>query len=87
MVCQIETHATPLTLSVDQVRELNTKLSQMRHEVNNKLSLLVAATEMLNYKPEISERMIEAVNAQPEKIKLVVQEFAREFDRAFSLTH
>ena len=36
----------PVTLTVEQVSELNRKLSAMRHDINNNLSLVMAAMSM-----------------------------------------
>ena len=37
----------PVTLSVEQLKQLERKLSAMRHDVNGSLSLVVAAVEMM----------------------------------------
>ena len=47
----------PVTLTVAQIDELNRKLSTMRHDVNNNLSLIMAALELMRYKPETAPRM------------------------------
>ncbi|MEI9865891.1 MAG: hypothetical protein WDN00_15345 [Limisphaerales bacterium] len=36
----------PVTLSVAQISELNQKLSSLRHDVNNKLSIIAASLEI-----------------------------------------
>jgi len=35
----------PVTLTVEQLGELNRQLGNMRHDINNNLSLIVAAAE------------------------------------------
>jgi hypothetical protein len=40
----------PVTLTVGELEELNRKLSDMRHDINNHLSLMVAALELIRYK-------------------------------------
>jgi len=40
----------PVTLSVAELQELNRKLSDMRHDINNHLSLMVAALELVRYR-------------------------------------
>ena len=40
----------PVTLTVGELLELNRKLSDMRHDINNHLSLMVAALELIRYK-------------------------------------
>ena len=37
----------PVTLTVEQIRELNQKLSTLRHDVNNNLALVIAAAEII----------------------------------------
>ena len=48
----------PVTLTPEQIEELNRKLATMRHDINNQLSLIMAALELIHYKPETGERMI-----------------------------
>src|SRR5437773_220483 len=48
----------PVTLSIEQLDELNKKLSIMRHDINNHLSLIMAAVELLRHKPQLAERMM-----------------------------
>ena len=45
----------PVTLSIEQLDELNRKLSNLRHDINNHLSLIVAATELIRHKPQIAD--------------------------------
>jgi len=40
----------PVTLTVGELQELNRKLSDMRHDINNHLSLMVAALELIRYR-------------------------------------
>jgi membrane-bound ClpP family serine protease len=75
-----------VTLNAEQIDELNQKLSQMRHEINNQLSLVVAAMELIRLKPELRERMIETVTQQPPKITAEVAKFSSEFERALGIT-
>ena len=42
----------PVTLSVEQIRELNSKLADLRHNLNNSLSLMTAAAELIKRHPE-----------------------------------
>ena len=47
----------PVTLTVQQLEELHKKLSALRHDVNNHLSLIVAAAELIKLNPEMAARM------------------------------
>jgi hypothetical protein len=40
----------PVTLTIGELEDLNRKLSDMRHDINNHLSLMVAALELIRYK-------------------------------------
>lgn len=75
----------PVTLSPDEIRELNKKLSTMRHDINNHLSLVVAAVELIRYKPEMRDRMTATLAEQPAKIIAEVAKFSSEFERAFGI--
>ncbi|HUD45682.1 MAG TPA: hypothetical protein VMR33_02575 [Candidatus Baltobacteraceae bacterium] len=76
----------PITLTPDQLTELNEKLGHMRHEINNQLSLIVAALELLRLKPEIRDRMLETLGQQPPKITAEVAKFSVEFERVCGIT-
>jgi hypothetical protein len=76
----------PITLTVAQVAELNTKLSAMRHDINNQLALIVAAVELIRLKPETTERMMEALVGQPSRISASLIKFSAEFEQALGIT-
>jgi chaperonin cofactor prefoldin len=75
----------PVTFTAQEVEALNQKLSDLRHNVNNHLSLIVAALELLRRKPETAPRVLNTLNDQPEKIVEELQQFSREFERAFGI--
>ncbi len=77
---------TPVTLTPEQVAALNEKLSVMRHDINNNLSLIVAAVELLRRKPELAPRMIESISQQPDKIIAQVRTFSGEFEQTLGIT-
>jgi hypothetical protein len=76
----------PVTLTVAQLDELNRKLANMRHDINNNLSLIVAAMELMKHKPQMAERMMATLGEQPAKIGDAVGRFSSEFERAFGIT-
>ena len=76
----------PGTLTVEQIAELNRKLSTMRHDINNQLSLIMAAVELIRYKPKMSDRMLVTLGEQPPKIAMVLANFTDEFEHAFGIT-
>jgi len=76
----------PVTFSVQQIEELNQKLSTMRHDINNHLSLIMAATELIRHKPHLAERMMVTLVEQPPKISAAIAKFSAEFEQAFGIT-
>jgi hypothetical protein len=77
----------PPKLSQDQLEQLNQQLSNMRHEVNNQLSLMLAAIELIRFRPEMRERMFTTLAEQPGKITAQIAKFSAEFEQALGITH
>ncbi len=75
----------PVTLSPEQIRELNHKLSEMRHDINNQLSLVMAAVELIRHKPESAPRMIGTLGDQPARITQNLSKFSLEFEKALKI--
>ncbi len=75
-----------ITLSPEQVEELNRKLSNMRHDINNQLSLIMAAVELIHHKPQTAERMMATLSEQPPKIAAALVKFTAEFEQSLSIT-
>ena len=75
----------PVTLSVEQVRELNKKLSVLRHEVNSNLSLIIAAAEILRRQPERGESFWDGLIEKPQRIAESVSVFSRDMERMLCL--
>jgi hypothetical protein len=76
----------PVTLTVAQLDELNRKLANMRHDINNNLSLIVAAMELIKHKPQMTERMMATLGEQPAKIGDAVGKFSAEFERTLRIS-
>jgi len=76
----------PVTLTVEQLTELNRKLSTLRHDINNNLSLIVAATELMKHKPQVADRMMGTLAEQPNKIMEALKKFSTEFEQALGIT-
>jgi hypothetical protein len=70
----------PITLDARQIDELKQKLAILRHNVNNNLSLIVAAVEIIRRKPETAERMEASLTEQPRKISEAMAEFSQAFE-------
>jgi len=76
----------PVTLSVGQIAELNKKLADLRHDVNNNLSLIIAAAEIMRLQPESTARMQDRLNEKPHKIAESVAQFSRDIEAALRIT-
>ena len=76
---------TPIAVAPEQVAELNRQLSVMRHNVNNHLALVVAASELLRRKPELAPRLVENILQQPERIAAEIRGFSEAFDAALGI--
>jgi hypothetical protein len=75
----------PVTLSVDQIGELSQQLANMRHDINNNLSLILAAVELIRHKPQLTERMLATLVEQPPKISDTIARFSRAFEAEFGI--
>jgi len=76
----------PVTLSVEQIGELNKKLADLRHDVNNYVSLILASAELLRRKPETAERMLASLNEQPPKIIAAIRQFSTDLETALHIS-
>jgi hypothetical protein len=76
----------PVTLSAEQIAELNQKLSTFRHDVNNHLSLIMAAVEMVRFKPELASRMMDTLTQQPPRITEAIAKLSAEVEHALGIT-
>jgi hypothetical protein len=74
-----------IPLSPEAVADLSRKLSDMRHSVNNHLTLVTTALELIRRKPESLERMLESMTDQPERIRNELNEFSGEFEKVLQI--
>ncbi len=76
----------PVTLTVGQINDLNQKVSTLRHDINNNLTLIIAALELIRYKPEMADKMMATLNEQPMKISAAMTRFSEEFEKSLGIT-
>ncbi len=76
----------PVTLTVEEISELHRKLATLRHDVNNHLSLIVAAVELIRRRPDGAERMLAMLTEQPHKIAGTLTQFSGEVETALRIT-
>lgn len=69
-------HKQELTLTAEQINSIRQKLSELRHNVNNHLSLLTAAAEILARKPELAQKISQNLIEQPQKIVEEIKSFS-----------
>ena len=72
----------PVTLTLIQVEELNRKLSEMRHNINNCLAVITATVEIANRKPEAGLRLMNNLAELPSRVSEEMQKFSADWDRA-----
>ena len=77
--------AKPVTLSVEQIGELNNKLSALRHDMNNSLSLIAATVELIRRRPAAAEQMWNTLAEQPRKITETISQFSRDLEVALHI--
>ena len=77
----------PVNMSAEEIADLNQKLCTLRHDINNHLSLIMAATELIRHKPQMAERMMETLCEQPPRITAAMTKFSQEFEQAFGISH
>ena len=74
-----------VTLTKQQVEELSRRFSSFRHDVNGCLALVVAATELIRYSPDVIKRMSGTLVEQPPKIAGKLNEFVEECERSLGM--
>jgi hypothetical protein len=75
----------PVTLSPEQVNELRKQLGTMRHDINNHLSLIIAAAELIKINPESVGRMAATLTEQPGKISAHIGKFSAAFEKSLGI--
>ena len=76
----------PVTMSAEQIGDLNRKLSEMRHDINNYLAAMTLAAELTRLKPETAEAMMSRLLQQIPGIKEEVETFSAGFEQVFGIT-
>lgn len=76
----------PVTLSTEQITELSRKLSGLRHDVNNKLSLIAASVELFRLRPDNAERLLNSLAEQPRIIAEMIARFSTDLEAALRIT-
>lgn len=85
MILSMPLPSEPVTLTIAQVAELQKKLAELRHNVNNNLSVIIASAEILQRKPEFPEKILAGLAEKPHKIAESVMQFSRELETALGI--
>jgi hypothetical protein len=85
MMTEMTFPTEPVTLSVDQIRELNQRLADMRHDVNNHLTLIVSTIELIRCRPEGAERFLNMMANQPGKISDAISQYSGAMESALKI--
>jgi NADH:ubiquinone oxidoreductase subunit E len=72
----------PVSFSPAELAELNNQLSEMRHNINNHLTLMVTALELIRRKPESAERLVANLIEVPARIRTDITQFSEQFERS-----
>jgi len=76
----------PVTLSEEQILALHQKLRDMRHDVNGRLSNIVAAAELIRMRPEAMAERLKLLLEQPHKAAEIIQQFSGEFEKVLGIS-
>ena len=76
----------PVTLTPEQIADLNQKLSTLRHDINGDLSLIVASTELMKLNPASTPRMLNTLGEQPNKIRNRLEKFSEELEKLVGIS-
>jgi hypothetical protein len=77
----------PVTLNEEQILALHQKLRDMRHDVNGRLAIIIAAAELIRLRPDTAEERIRQLLDQPHKAADSLGEFSRAFESMLGLKH
>ena len=75
----------PITLTVEQIAELNKKLSTLRHDINGDLALVVASAELVKLNPASAQQRLKLLLDQPDKIRKKMDQFSVEFEKTLGI--
>jgi hypothetical protein len=80
------TPTQPVTLSPEQLAELHAKLSKLRHDTNNHLTLMSTALELIRRNPDSAGRLAGTLSEQPQKIREGLTRFTHELEALLGIS-
>jgi hypothetical protein len=76
----------PVSINPAELAELNNQLSEMRHNINNHLTLMVTALELIRRKPESAARLVVNLIEVPARIRTDITQFSEQFERSLKIS-
>jgi hypothetical protein len=74
-----------VTLTIEQISEMNKRLSALRHDINGDLALIVASAELVKLNPASAPQRLKMLLEQPEKIRKKMDDFSAELEKALGI--
>lgn len=74
-----------ISLTPEEVAALHKQFSDARHNINNHLALIVAASELLARKPDSAARVAAALKDPPDRIVEELRRFSSNFEQALQI--
>ena len=65
------------SLPQDEIAQLQTKFSEIKHSINNALAVMMALSEMSQRRPDYAEKLATTVLAKAPQIVTSLQEFTQ----------
>jgi hypothetical protein len=75
-----------VTFSTDQVAELNRILSNARHGINNHLTVISTAIELIRRDPTAATRLAQTMADRPELIRKELLQLSNAYEDAFGIS-
>ncbi len=76
----------PISLTPEEIEEINTALSDTRHNVNNHIPLIAGAIALIKRKSEATEKCLTSLAQQPDKIQDEMRDFSDKFEKLLQIT-
>lgn len=74
-----------VTFNPDQVAELNRMLADARHAINNHLTVITTAIELIRRDPSAAARLVQTMTGRPELIRKEMLQFSSAYEQAFGI--
>lgn len=82
LVCvPMEFPKEPVTLTPSELAQILEHHKTARHNVNNALSMIIAAAELVKLKPDAAERYSDKILEQPDRIIMELKSFGDELEK------